>query len=158
MSVSFAAEVHGFNNMRSTVSEHTSIVIIDCQTLSRSCLIRALQGELPEVAIHDIAKPDGLVGVIEKNINLAVLNIENCSLTDEWVSVNLAYIHQLRPETSLMLLTQRDEASITDATVSEVARLGVKGLYDKYRADLSRPRSHPPDSGRWYLLSAVNGN
>ncbi|WP_165788445.1 response regulator transcription factor [Phyllobacterium zundukense] len=119
--------MHGFNNMRSTVSEHTSIVIIDCQTLSRSCLIRALQGELPEVAIHDIAKPDGLVGVIEKNINLAVLNIENCSLTDEWVSVNLAYIHQLRPETSLMLLTQRDEASITDATVSEVARLGVKG-------------------------------
>lgn len=127
MSVSFAAEGHGFNDMRSTASEHTSIAIIDCQTLSRSCLTRILQGELPEVAIHNIATSDGLVGIIEKNINLAVLNIENCNLTDEWVSVNLANIHQLRPETSLMLLTQLDETSITDATVSEVAKLGVKG-------------------------------
>jgi len=127
MSVSFAAEVHGFNDLRSIANEHISIVIIDCQTLSRSCLNRILRGELPDVAIHDIATSDGLVGIIEKNIGLAVLNIENCNLTDEWVSVNLAYIRQLRPETSLMLLTQLDEASITDAVVSEVAKCGVKG-------------------------------
>ena len=127
MSVSFAAEVHGFNDMHSIANDHISIVIIDCQTLSRSCLIRILRGELPEVAIHDIVTSDGLVGIIEKNINLAVLNIENCKLTDEWVSINLAYIHQLRPDTPLMLLTQLDEASITDATIAEVARWGVKG-------------------------------
>ncbi len=127
MSVSFAAEVHGFNDMRSTASGHISIVIIDSQTLWRSCLIRTLRGDLPEVAIHNITTSDGLAGIIEKNINLAVLNIGTRNLTDEWVSVNLAYIHQLRPETSVMLLTQIEEASITDATVSEVARLGVKG-------------------------------
>lgn len=127
MSVSFATEVRGFHDMGSIASEHTSIVIIDCQTLSRSCLIRILRKELPEVAIHDIATSDGLVGVIEKNINLAVLNIEDCNLTDERVLAHLAHIHQLRPETSIMLLTQLDEASITDAIVSEVARLGVKG-------------------------------
>lgn len=127
MSVSFAAEVRGFNDMRSIASEHTSIVIVDCQTLSRSCLIRILRGELPEVAIHDIATSDGLVGIIEKNINLAVINIEDCNLTDERVLAHLAHINQLRPETSILLLTQLDETSITDATVSEVARLGVKG-------------------------------
>ncbi len=127
MSVSFAAEVHGFNETHSVASEHISIVVIDCQTLSRSCLIRILRGELPEIAIHDIATSDELVGIIEKHINLVVINIENCCMTDAWVAVNLAYIHQLRPETSLMLLTQLDEASITDATVSEISRLGVKG-------------------------------
>jgi DNA-binding NarL/FixJ family response regulator len=127
MSVSFAAEVHGFNDMRSTATEYISIVIIDRQTLSRSCLIRILRGELPEVAIHDIATADAVVGILEKNISLAVLNIENCNLTDEWVSVNLAYIHQLRPETPIMLLTQLDEASITDAIIGEVARWGVRG-------------------------------
>ena len=127
MSVSFAADVHGFNGMRSVTSEHASIVIIDCQTLTRSCFIRTLRGELPEVVIHEIATTDGLVGILDKNIKLAVLNIENSDLTDEWVSLNLAYIHQLRPEVSVMLLTKIDEASITDAIVSEVARLGVKG-------------------------------
>ncbi|MBZ9654894.1 helix-turn-helix transcriptional regulator [Phyllobacterium lublinensis] len=127
MSVSFAAEVHGFNEMHSIASEHISIVVIDCQTLSRSCLIRILRGELPDVAVHDIATSDELVGIIEKHINLAVINIENCCMTDAWVAVNLAYIHQLRPETALMLLTQLDEASITDAIVSEISRLGVKG-------------------------------
>jgi DNA-binding NarL/FixJ family response regulator len=131
MSVSFAAEVHGFNDMRSTASEHISIVIIDCQTLSRSCLIRILRGELPEVAVHDIATADAVVGILEKNISLAVLNIENCNLTDEWVSVNLAYIHQLRPESPIMLLTQLDEASITDAIIGEVARWGVRGYTTK---------------------------
>ncbi len=126
MSVSFAAEVHGFNEIHNA-SEHISIVVIDCQTLSRSCLIRILRGELPDVVIHDIATSDELVGIIEKHINLAVINIENCCMTDAWVAVNLAYIHQLRPETSLMLLTQLDETSITDAIVSEVSRLGVRG-------------------------------
>ncbi|MBZ9653807.1 response regulator transcription factor [Phyllobacterium lublinensis] len=127
MSVSFAADVHGFNDMRSIASERTSIAIIDCQALSRSCLIRALQRDLPDVAIYDIATSDGLGGIIEKSINLAILNIGYRNLTDEWVSLNLAYIHQVRPETPLMVLTQLDEASITDAIVSEVARLGVKG-------------------------------
>jgi DNA-binding NarL/FixJ family response regulator len=127
MSVSFAAEVHGFNDVHSIANDHTSIVIIDCQTLSRSCLIRILRGELPEVAIYDIPTSDGLVGIMEKNIRLAVLNIENSSLTDDWVSMNLACIRQLRPETSLMLLTQLDEASITDVTASEVATWGVQG-------------------------------
>lgn len=126
MSVSFAAEVHG-NDLHSIAHDHIAIVIIDCQTLSRSCLSRILRRELPEVAIHDIATSDGLVGIIEKNIGLAVLNIENSSLTDEWLSANLAYIRQLRPETSVMLLTQLEEASITDAIVSEVAKRGVKG-------------------------------
>lgn len=126
MSVSFAAEVHG-NDLHSIAHKHIAIVIIDCQTLSRSCLSRILRRELPEVAIHDIATSDGLVGIIEKNIGLAVLNIENSSLTDEWLSANLAYIRQLRPETSVMLLTQLEEASITDAIVSEVAKRGVKG-------------------------------
>lgn len=127
MSVSFATEMREFNNIRSISGEHTSIVIIDCQTLSRSCLIRILRRELPEVTTHDIATSDGLVGVIEKNIDLAVLNIEDCNLTDERVLAHLAHIHQLRPEASIMLLTQLDEASITDTAVSEVVRLGVKG-------------------------------
>ena len=68
-----------------------------------------------------------MVGIVGENINLAVLNVENSNLTDQWASVNLAYIHRLLPEASLMLLTQLDEALITDTTVSEVARFGVKG-------------------------------
>ena len=127
MSGSFAAEMHGFNNMRRIASGHASIVIIDSQTWSRTCLARTLRGELPEVAIHDVATSNGLVGIVGENINLAVLNIENSNLTDQWSSENLAYIHRLLPEASLMLLTQLDEALITDTTVSEVARFGVKG-------------------------------
>ncbi|TDQ29516.1 DNA-binding NarL/FixJ family response regulator [Phyllobacterium brassicacearum] len=127
MSGSFAAEMHGFNNLRRIASGHASIVIIDSQTWSRTCLARTLRGDLPEVAIHDVATSDGLVGIVGENINLAVLNVENSNLTDQWASVNLAYIHRLLPEASLMLLTQLDEALITDTTVSEVARFGVKG-------------------------------
>ena len=108
-------------------SEHSYIVIIDRHALSRSSLARILRAEFQDFVVLAIATALELGDLIGKNIRLVILNIECLAMTEEDVLETLAHLSQSLPGKPLMLLTQLDEATISDAMISEVARSGVRG-------------------------------
>ncbi|RUM99936.1 response regulator transcription factor [Pseudaminobacter arsenicus] len=60
-------------------------------------------------------------------ISVVVLNTGNSFLTDEPVREGLACLHRSLPGCPFMLLTQIDEAAISDAVITEITRYGVRG-------------------------------
>lgn len=122
MTISFTAEQNGFAH------ESPSIVVVDCNSLSRSCLARILRNEFQEFAILEVETGHGFdAGMVGRQVSLVALNIQSCVMTDMRVIECLAHLHQLLPDVPLVLLTQLDEATISDATISEVTRYGVRG-------------------------------
>jgi DNA-binding NarL/FixJ family response regulator len=121
MSILFSAGQH------EVFCDRPSIVIIDRHLLSRSCLARILRSELSEFDIEGIATPSEFGSIKGRQIRLVVLSIESCAMTDERVLDSLSYLRQSLPEAPVMLLTQIEEATISDAMISEVARAGVRG-------------------------------
>jgi DNA-binding NarL/FixJ family response regulator len=122
LTISSSAEQNGFSQ------ESPSIVVVDCHQLSRSCLARVLRSEFQEFAILEIERTHGFdASMVAKQVSLVALNIKSCAMTDMRVIECLADLRQLLPDAPLVLLTQLDEATISDATISEVTRYGVRG-------------------------------
>jgi DNA-binding NarL/FixJ family response regulator len=121
MALLLPAEPHSVSN------EHSYIVIIDRHALSRSSLARILRAEFQDFVVLAIATAQELGDLIGKNISLVILNIECSAMTEEDVLETLAYLRLSLPGRPLMLLTQLDEAAISDTMISEVARSGVRG-------------------------------
>lgn len=121
MSVLFSADQH------EVFCERPSIVIVDRYLLSRSCLARIFRCELPEFDIQDIATSSELSSVTGRQIRLVVLNVESCAMTDERVLESLSCLRRSLPDGPIMLLTQIEESTISDAMISDVARAGVRG-------------------------------
>ena len=121
MTLLFSAEQNSLSG------EHPSIVIIDRYPLSRSCLARILRSEFQDFAILEIETAYHLDSIIGRNINLTALNIGSSSIMDECVLKSLSYLHRSLPDDPVMLLTQLPESTISDAMISEVSRLGVRG-------------------------------
>ncbi len=117
MSVSF----HDFSHV------HPSIVVIDSHALSRSCLARILRSDLPEFAILEIANARDFVSIVGRPVGLVALNIGSRAMTNEGVREDLVCLRRSLLEGPIMLLTQADEAEISDAMVAEVTRYGVRG-------------------------------
>lgn len=121
MSVSFQTEPNVISY------EHPSIVVIDSHALTRSCLARILRSELQEFAILEIANARDFVSIVGRPVGLVALNIGSWAMTDERVIEDLVCLRRSLIEGRIMLLTQVDEAEISDAMVAEVTRYGVRG-------------------------------
>ncbi len=121
LTLSFSAEQNGFAH------DQPSIVVIDHHPLWRSCLARILRGEFQEFAILEIETAHQWDSVVGKQISLVALNIGSSTITDERVLENLACLRRSLREGYLVLLTEVDEATISDAMISELARYGVRG-------------------------------
>ncbi|OWK18432.1 hypothetical protein AJ88_05075 [Mesorhizobium amorphae CCBAU 01583] len=121
LTLSFSAEQNGFAH------DQPSIVVIDHHPLWRSCLARILRGEFQEFAILEIETAHQWDSVVGKQISLVALNIGSSTITDERVLENLACLRRSLREGYLVLLTEVDEATISDAMISELTRYGVRG-------------------------------
>ena len=121
LTISFSAEQNGFAH------DCPSIVVIDHNPLWRSCLARILRGEFQEFAILEIESAQHWDSIVGKQISLVALNIGSSTMTDERVLENLAHLRQTLHEGYLVLLTEVDEATISDAMISELTRYGVRG-------------------------------
>jgi len=121
LTLSFSADQNGLSY------ERPSIVVVDCRPLSRSCLARVLRSEFQDFAILEVETILQIDAIIGKHTNLVVFNIGNSLLTDENVLQKLAAIRRSMSEAPVMLLTQVEEATISDTMISEVTRFGVRG-------------------------------
>lgn len=121
MTHAIAAEQNGHSNDR------PAIVVLDCHPLSRGCLARVLRGEFPEFVVLELENAHQVDDIVGKYISVVVLNTGGALLTDEPVLDSLACLHRLLPSGPFMLLTQIDEAAISDAVIMEVTRFGVRG-------------------------------
>ena len=121
LNLSFSAEQNGFAHDR------PSIVVVDHRPLWRSCLARILRVEFQEFAILEIETAHHWDSIIGKPISLVALNIGSSAITDERVLETLACLRQSLREGCLVLLTQVDESTISDAMISELTRYGVRG-------------------------------
>ncbi|WP_269932637.1 response regulator transcription factor [Aminobacter sp. HY435] len=122
LTISFSAEQNGFAH------ENPSIVVIDCHPLSRSSLARILRSEFQDYTILEVETAHRLESIITKHIGLVALNIGSSAMTDDGVLHCLAHLRRSLAEAPVMLLTQLDEATISDAMISDVTRYGVRGF------------------------------
>ncbi|PWK76331.1 response regulator transcription factor [Aminobacter sp. AP02] len=122
MTISFSAEQNGFAH------ESPSIVVVDCHLLSRSCLARIFRSEFHEFAVVEVETVHRYdTSMAGRQVSLVSLNIQGCAMTDMRVIECLAHLRQMLPDAPTVLLTQLDESTISDATISEVTRYGVRG-------------------------------
>ncbi len=121
MTFSFSAEQNSLSY------ERAMIVVVDCHPLSRSCLARILRSEFQEFSILEIETMSQMDAIGGRQIGLVVFNIGGCSMAEEGVLQKLTALRRLVSEAPVVLLTQLDEAAISDAMVFEVTRLGVRG-------------------------------
>ena len=104
-----------------------TVVIVDRRPLARSCLARILRSEFSEAFVLEFDTVHPLDSLAGKEIGLVVVNIQDRAMTDDWVLSNLATLRRSLADVPVMLLAQLDEAAISDAAISEVARFGVRG-------------------------------
>jgi DNA-binding NarL/FixJ family response regulator len=121
LTLSFSADQNGLSY------ERASIAVVDCHALSRSCLARVFRSEFQEFSILEIESMPQIDTIGGRQIGLVVFNIGCCSIADEGVLQRLADLRRSLTEVPVVLLTQLDEAAISDTMVFEVTRLGVRG-------------------------------
>jgi DNA-binding NarL/FixJ family response regulator len=123
MSHSFsAAESNG------VIHDRPTIIVIDCRALSRSCLARVLKSEFPDFTIVEVETVRQFDSVVGRPISLITLDVGSCVMTDERFLQNLAHIHRSAAEgPPIVLFTGVEEATVPDAMIVELTRLGVKG-------------------------------
>lgn len=121
MSGSFSVEQNGFSY------KCPSIVIVDGHALTRSCLARILRSEFQDFIIQEIETAQKLESIAGKKIGLVALNIDQCALAEDRVLHNLTALRRALPEAPVVLLSQVDESTVSDAAIGEVTRFGVKG-------------------------------
>ncbi len=109
-------------------SERPTIVVIDRQVLSRTSLTRILRDEMPAFAVEEIASTHDIASLAGRPIELLILNIHGRSMADSCVVQCIAHLRRAMAREPLMLITQQDEASITDAVIADTARAGVRGF------------------------------
>jgi len=121
LTLSFSVEQNGLARQQSFV------YVIDRRPLPRSCLARILRSEFPESTVVEAETSRRLDTAAGNNVSLIILNIEGFAMADELVLQNLANLQQALADGPLMLLTQLNESMISNAMISEVARLGARG-------------------------------
>jgi DNA-binding NarL/FixJ family response regulator len=160
----FSAEQNGLSG------ERPSIVVVDRHPLSRSCLARILRSEFQDFAILEIETTHHLDSIVGRNISLAALNIGSSTMMDECVLQSLSYLHRPLPDGPVMLLTQLPESTISDAMISEITRLGVRGyITDSASVEIALaalrlviaggvyfPRSLVTDCANWAPIASEN--
>lgn len=83
--------------------------------------------EFPEFAILEIETAQHWDSITGKQINLVALNIGSSGVMDESVLDNLAAIRRSLHGGCLVLLTETDGPTVSDAMISELTRYGVRG-------------------------------
>lgn len=109
------------------LDDRPAIVVLDHHALSRSCLARVLRSEFPDFAVLEIEDARQIDETAGKLVSVIALDTGNSCLTDECVLQSLSCLHRSMPNGPVMLLTRMDEAAISDATIAELARYGVRG-------------------------------
>ncbi|MGB3391532.1 MAG: response regulator transcription factor [Pseudaminobacter sp.] len=121
MTLAIPAEQNGHSD------ECPAIIVLDHYALSRSCLARVLRSEFPGFAVLEVEDAQQIGDMAGKYVSVVALNTGHSFPTDECVLQSLACLQRLVPNGPFMLLTQIDEAAISDAVIVEVTRYGVRG-------------------------------
>jgi DNA-binding NarL/FixJ family response regulator len=103
-----------------------SVVLIARQTLTRHCLTRSFQEELPDLRVVAVASLADLLDASRslRGMDLMVFNIGDTSVTDAEVLGQIAWLRHHMPRVPLVLLMDRDDM---DGIVEAMAQ-GVRGF------------------------------
>ena len=106
-----------------------SIVLIDQQTLTRHCLTRSFQEDLPDLRVVAVANLADLLDASRslRCMDLMVFNIGDTSVRDAEVLGQISWLRQHMPRVPLMLLMDRDDIDDIDDVVEAIAQ-GVRGF------------------------------
>src|SRR3712207_4433498 len=77
------------------------IVLVDQQSLTRSCLARALRDSLPELNVHEVVEIEQLCRDRCRAASLVIYNLEEQPITSPLVLQSLEEIRKLLPEVSV---------------------------------------------------------
>jgi DNA-binding NarL/FixJ family response regulator len=116
-----AADCEADDGMRG--GKGISVVLIDQQTLTRHCLSRSFQEELPDLRVVAVANLADLLDASQslRSMHLIVLHIASLSVGDPEVLGQISWLRQHRPNIPLVLLfSQGDIDEIVEAMAQEV--------------------------------------
>ncbi len=146
------------SDLTSFARERPTIVIIDRQTLSRTALARVLRSELVGYEIIDLACTHAIAELSDRPVALILFNIHGHEMSERCVLEHIGQLRRTLPREALMLLTQQSEATISDATLSEVARAGVRGyVTDRDAIDIAIAAMKLVIAGGVYFPRPVSG-
>jgi DNA-binding NarL/FixJ family response regulator len=101
------------------------IVIIDDQILARTCIVNILKRELTGFQIVEMTTTSGLGWLSERDVRLIAFDIGDKQIADPSVENRLALLEESFPNTSIALLSNRDD----EATASAAMQRGVRGFF-----------------------------
>jgi DNA-binding NarL/FixJ family response regulator len=102
-----------------------TIIIIERQILTRTCILRVLKSEFPHWDIVEMASASDLNPAIGKNVHLIAFDIESRAITDPEVESDLTILRDCFPDTPIAVLSGKDD----DATILGALQSGVSGFF-----------------------------